>query len=96
MIKPADIDPQLNFDLNFDEFVPGQSNLLARSAGLNVSENPGRAFNPMFIYGPSGVGKTHLANAIGIAAKANIYDKDFNFICDCNTVSSVGCGVVSR
>lgn len=71
VIKPADIDPQLNFDLNFDEFVPGQSNLLARSAGLNVSENPGRAFNPMFIYGPSGVGKTHLANAIGIAAKAN-------------------------
>ena len=69
--RPADVDPQLNFDLNFDEFLPGQSNQLARSAGLSVAKNPGKTFNPMFIYGPSGVGKTHLANAIGVAAKAN-------------------------
>lgn len=70
VFKPAEIDPQLNAWLNFDEFLAGASNQLARSAGMSVAKKPGTTFNPMFIYGPSGVGKTHLANAIGVAAKS--------------------------
>ncbi|MBR3884533.1 MAG: chromosomal replication initiator protein DnaA [Bacteroidaceae bacterium] len=49
----------------FDNFVEGVSNRLSRSVAMSVADKPGRAFNPLFIYGPSGVGKTHLINAIG-------------------------------
>lgn len=62
------IDPQLNPHYTFDTFVEGNCNKLARSAGLKIAENPGKnTFNPIFIYGGSGLGKTHLAQAIGWA-----------------------------
>ncbi len=62
------IDPQLNPHYTFDTFVEGKCNKLARSAGLKIAENPGKnTFNPIFIYGGSGLGKTHLAQAIGWA-----------------------------
>jgi chromosomal replication initiator protein len=60
----------LNKAFTFDNFVEGKSNQLARAASLQVSENIGRAYNPLLIYGSSGLGKTHLMHAIGNAILA--------------------------
>jgi chromosomal replication initiator protein len=55
----------INPDFTFDSFVGGKSNQLARAASMQVGENPGGAYNPLFIYGGVGLGKTHLMHAIG-------------------------------
>lgn len=57
----------LNKAFTFDNFVEGKSNQLARAASVQVSENSGKAYNPLLIYGGSGLGKTHLMHAIGNA-----------------------------
>lgn len=55
----------LNPAFNFDNFVEGKSNQLARAAAIQVAENSGKAYNPLFIYGGVGLGKTHLMHAVG-------------------------------
>ena len=61
------LDPQLNPCYTFENFVEGRSNKLARTVALSIAKTPGQStFNPFFLYGPSGVGKTHLVNAIGV------------------------------
>lgn len=55
----------VNPNFNFDTFVEGKSNQLARAASVQVAENPGGSYNPLFLYGGVGLGKTHLMHAIG-------------------------------
>ncbi|MGR9086777.1 MAG: DnaA ATPase domain-containing protein, partial [Gammaproteobacteria bacterium] len=57
----------LNKAFTFENFVEGKSNQLARAASIQVSENIGKAYNPLLIYGSSGLGKTHMMHAIGNA-----------------------------
>lgn len=63
--KPTKHSSNLNNQFTFDSFVEGKSNQLARAASFQVAENPGNAYNPLFIYGGVGLGKTHLMHAIG-------------------------------
>lgn len=58
---------RLNAALTFDSFVTGKANQLARAAAMQVAENPGGSYNPLFLYGGVGLGKTHLVHAVGNA-----------------------------
>ena len=77
--KPAtsmDFNPQFTFD----NFVVGPSNRFAHSASIAVSKNPGQVYNPLFIYGPSGVGKTHLLYAIANGIRRSNPDANIVYI----------------
>jgi len=69
-LAPVDDKSRLNIALTFDNFVTGKANQLARAAALQVAENPGTSYNPLFLYGGVGLGKTHLIHAIGNAMVA--------------------------
>ncbi|WP_405235330.1 chromosomal replication initiator protein DnaA [Lentisalinibacter orientalis] len=63
--RPQPIESRLNPIFTFENFVEGKSNQLARAAASQVGENPGKAYNPLFIYGGVGLGKTHLMHSVG-------------------------------
>jgi len=64
----------------FDNFVGGKSNQLARAAALQITENPGTSYNPFFIYGGVGLGKTHLMQSVGNAIKIKHPDKKVAYV----------------
>ncbi len=70
--SPAYDRTRLNADFTFDNLVTGRANDLARAAAMQVAQNPGTSYNPLFVYGGVGLGKTHLIHALGNAVwKAN-------------------------
>ena len=80
-IRNVHVDSQLNSNYSFDNFLEGDSNRLARNAGMAVANKPGgTAFNPLLIYGGVGLGKTHLAHAIGVEIKEKYPDKTVLYI----------------
>ncbi|HPS84220.1 MAG TPA: chromosomal replication initiator protein DnaA [Bacteroidales bacterium] len=80
-LRKIKVNSQLVESLNFDNFVEGDCNRLARSAGLAIAKNPGKtSFNPLFIFSDTGLGKTHLAHAIGIEVKKNFPDKTVLYV----------------
>lgn len=70
----------LNGDFNFSNYVTGRANQLARAAAIQVAENPGNAYNPLFIYGGVGLGKTHLLQAIGNELKLHNPDAKIRYL----------------
>lgn len=64
-ISERRLEANLNHEFTFDTFVEGKSNQLARAASIQIGQNPGLAYNPLFIYGGVGLGKTHLMHAVG-------------------------------
>jgi chromosomal replication initiator protein len=71
---------QLNPRYTFDQFVIGASNRFAHAAALSVAESPARSYNPLFIYGPAGLGKTHLLHAIGHHVRALFSSKRIRYV----------------
>ena len=69
--KATPVVPRLNPAFTFDSFVEGKSNQLAKAAASQVGENPGKSYNPLFIYGGVGLGKTHLMHAVGNTILSN-------------------------
>lgn len=79
--KQAEADSSdTNYDYTFDTFIVGPSNKFAHAACLAVATNPSRAYNPLFLHGNSGLGKTHLLYAIGNEIKKNYPDKVICYI----------------
>ena len=70
----------LNPSFNFSNYVTGRANQLARAAAIQVAENPGSAYNPLFIYGGVGLGKTHLLLAIGNELKSHNPDAKIRYL----------------
>jgi len=70
----------LNTAFNFDNYVTGRANQLARAAAIQVADNPGQAYNPLFIYGGVGLGKTHLLQAIGNQLKQHNPDANIRYL----------------
>ncbi len=68
--RTPQVESRLNPNFTFENFVEGKSNQLARAAASQVGENPGMAYNPLFIYGGVGLGKTHLMHSVGNLIRA--------------------------
>ena len=77
---PAQLGLRINPAFNFDNFVSGRANQLARAAALQIADNPGVAYNPLFVYGGVGLGKTHLLQAIGNTVRQANPDARISYI----------------
>jgi len=78
--QPRKDNSRLNPVFTFDNFVTGKANQLARAAAIQVAENPGVAYNPLFVYGGVGLGKTHLIQAIGNLVQEQNADAKISYI----------------
>ncbi len=78
--QPRKIHPSINQHYSFERFVVGPSNQFAHAASLSVAELPAQNYNPLFIYGGVGLGKTHLINAIGIKTISLFPDKTVLYV----------------
>ena len=98
----SSIDANLNPDYRFDSFIVGESNKFAFTAARAVAEQPGKSYNPLFLYGKSGLGKTHLMHSIGnyILENSNkkvLYVPSDQFVNDyINAVRTVGKNSVEK
>jgi chromosomal replication initiator protein len=79
-LAPSVLGSPINADFTFESFVEGKSNQLARAAAVQVAGNPGRAYNPLFIYGGVGLGKTHLMHAVANQIKARNGDARLAYV----------------
>lgn len=77
---PAQMGMRINPGFTFDNFVSGRANQLARAAALQIADNPGVAYNPLFVYGGVGLGKTHLLQAIGNTVRLANPDARISYI----------------
>ncbi|GIW25741.1 MAG: chromosomal replication initiator protein DnaA [Meiothermus sp.] len=78
--KPQEPRSRLNPKYIFENFVVGQNNNLAHAAAVAVAESPGNAYNPLFIYGGVGLGKTHLMHAVGHSVAQRFPDKKIEYV----------------
>lgn len=78
--KKNEVSSGLNPSFNFDNYVTGRANQLARAAAIQVADNAGQAYNPLFIYGGVGLGKTHLLQAIGNQLKQQNPDAKIRYL----------------
>ncbi len=79
-LVPSVLGGPINSTFTFDSFVEGKSNQLAKAAAIQVAGNPGRAYNPLFIYGGVGLGKTHLMHAVANKIKENNSDARLAYV----------------
>jgi chromosomal replication initiator protein len=79
-LAPTVLGSRINADFTFDTFVEGKSNQLAKAAAIQVAGNPGKAYNPLFIYGGVGLGKTHLMHAVANKLKEHNPDARLAYV----------------
>jgi chromosomal replication initiator protein len=79
-MAPIVLGGRINSDFTFDSFVEGKSNQLAKAAAIQVAGNPGKTYNPLFIYGGVGLGKTHLMHAVANKIKEHNSDARLAYV----------------
>ncbi len=79
-LAPTVLGSRINAEFTFDSFVEGKSNQLAKAAAIQVAGNPGKAYNPLFIYGGVGLGKTHLMHAVANKLKERNSDARLAYV----------------
>lgn len=80
LLPPSVLGSRINAEFTFDSFVEGKSNQLAKAAAIQVAGNLGKAYNPLFIYGGVGLGKTHLMHAVANKIKENNPDARLAYV----------------